>query len=107
VTPGTVAYISPEAILGQPLSPAADLYSAGVMLYWGITAQHPFDGEPQEVLKAHLETTPPEPSSVREGRISHVLDRVAMRLLQKDPTKRYPDAISVLTELSKLTTIEY
>lgn len=107
VTPGTVAYISPEAILGQPLSPAADLYSAGVMLYWGITGQHPFDGEPQEVLKAHLETIPPEPSSVREGRISHVLDRVAMRLLQKDPAKRYPDAISVLTELSKLTTIEY
>jgi hypothetical protein len=35
------------------------------------------------------------------------LDRVAMRLLQKDPAKRYPDAISVLTELSKLTTIEY
>jgi hypothetical protein len=34
-----------------------------------------------------------------------VLDRVAMRLLEKDPARRYADALAVLTELSKLTSI--
>jgi eukaryotic-like serine/threonine-protein kinase len=106
ITPGTVAYLSPEAIRGQPLSPSADLYSAGVMLYWGITGQLPFDGEPQEVLQAHLDVTPPHPSTVRENQVFDVLDQVAMRLLEKDPAKRYPDVVALLTDLSKLTSIE-
>jgi eukaryotic-like serine/threonine-protein kinase len=106
LTPGTLAYLSPEAVRGLPLTPAADLYSAGVMLYWGITGQHPFEGEPQEVMRAHLSQLPPDPSSLREGRHSHVLDQVALRLLEKNPANRYPDALSILTALSKATTIE-
>jgi eukaryotic-like serine/threonine-protein kinase len=106
VTAGTVAYLSPEAVRGQPLTFSTDLYSAGVMLYWGITGQLPFDGDPQFVMRAHLSATPPDPSSVRPSGAGHVLDKVALRLLEKDPVKRYPDALAALTELSKLTSVE-
>jgi serine/threonine protein kinase len=104
VTAGTVAYLSPEAARGLPLTHATDLYSAGVMLYWGITGQLPFDGEPQNVLRAHLSAPPPDPTAVRGS--SHVLDKVALKLLEKDPARRYPNAMTVLTELSKLTGVE-
>lgn len=106
VTAGTVAYLSPEAVRGQPLNHATDLYSAGVMLYWGITGQLPFDGDPQVVMRSHVNSLPPEPSSIRAGGTSHVLDKVALRLLEKDPARRYPDALAILTELGKLTSIE-
>ena len=59
----------------------------------------------REVMRAHLSTLPPEPASLRENKSAHVLDKVAMRLLEKDPARRYADALAVLTELSKLTSI--
>jgi eukaryotic-like serine/threonine-protein kinase len=105
VTAGTVAYLSPEAVRGLPLTISTDLYSAGVMLYWGLTGQLPFDGDPQQVMRAHLSSPPPEPASLRASKSAHVLDKVAMRLLEKDPARRYADALAVLTELSKLTSI--
>jgi serine/threonine protein kinase len=96
IAAGTVAYISPEAARGQPLTPSADLYGAGVLLYWGITGQLPFDGEAKEVLRSHALVVPPHPREVREDGRAHPLDGVVMRLLEKNPTRRYLNAHATL-----------
>jgi eukaryotic-like serine/threonine-protein kinase len=96
VAPGTVGYISPEAARGLPLSPSADLYSAGVLLYWGITGQLPFDGNPQEVVRDHITRPAPHPRESREDRSDHPLDGIALRLLAKTPIERYANAPAAL-----------
>ncbi len=96
VAPGTVGYISPEAARGLPLSPSADLYSAGVLLYWGITGQLPFDGDPQAVVRDHISTPVPHPRHLRADPTDHPLDGIALRLLAKTPSERYANASSAL-----------
>jgi eukaryotic-like serine/threonine-protein kinase len=96
VAPGTVGYISPEAARGLPLTPSADLYSAGVLLYWGITGQLPFDGSPQEVVRDHISRPVPHPRDLRDDPFDHPLDGIALRLLAKTPNERYANAPSVL-----------
>jgi hypothetical protein len=58
---GTVPFMAPEHAVGEPLSPASDWYSVGVMLYEGLTGKRPFRGTRAEVLwhKQHSEPLPP------------------------------------------------
>jgi eukaryotic-like serine/threonine-protein kinase len=103
VTPGTVAYLSPEAAQGLPLTPSSDLYSVGVLLFWGLTGQLPFEGETRrEVMQAHIGSFPPVPRTLRPDWQEHPLDDVALRLLEKDPKNRYPNVKAVLHELECL-----
>jgi serine/threonine protein kinase len=90
---GTVHYMAPEigrGIYGREI----DLYSVGVMLFELTTGNVPFDGETsQEIIMKHLTATPdvsvlPSP-----------LDRVVLKLLDKDPEKRYRDILEVLDDL--------
>lgn len=101
VTPGTAGYLSPEAALGRPLTPAADLYGAGVLLYWGVTGELPFHGEAAEVLRAHVNGPVPQEPLLRRGERAGGLARVVLRLLEKDPADRYPDVASVLEDLPR------
>lgn len=103
VTPGTVAYLSPEAALGQALTVAADLYSAGVLLFWGLTGQLPFEGDTRrEIMEAHVHTLPPVPRTLRPDWREHPLDAIALRLLEKNPANRYASARDVVEALNTL-----
>jgi serine/threonine protein kinase len=57
---GTPAYMAPEQALGQALSPATDVFAAGVLLYELLTGQLPYpsDGGPVEVLQRHAYDEP-------------------------------------------------
>jgi predicted Ser/Thr protein kinase len=58
--PGTLAYISPERLAGEPARPAADVWAVGVILWEALTGRHPFwDGSPLEVQNAILAGAPP------------------------------------------------
>jgi serine/threonine-protein kinase len=87
---GTPAYMSPEQVNQQSLTPAADVYAATCVLYALLTGRPPYEGSTYEVLRACVNAPPPElptdlevPAGLRE-----VMDRG----LSKAPSERYADA---------------
>src|SRR5262245_53837370 len=57
---GTAAYISPEQALGEPATPASDVYSFGIILYRMLTGRLPFESrDPMELVQMHRDLAPP------------------------------------------------
>jgi len=85
---GTPAYMSPEQIRQSRISPSVDQYSLGVTLFELATGQVPFSRG--NILRAHLSTPPPKPSSLRAD-LPEWLETVILRCLQKRPADRFED----------------
>jgi tRNA A-37 threonylcarbamoyl transferase component Bud32 len=89
---GTARYIAPEQVEGHGTTPAADLYSMGVVCYKMLTGKLPFDGEHAlEVLVKHVQEPVPDlpadfPQPVRE---------FVATALAKKPEDRFPDAATM------------
>ena len=94
---GTVAFMSPEQAARVPLSPASDWYGVGAMLYHALTGRPPFVGDRVDMIMAKVQHDPPPPVSLNPD-VPLDLDRLAMRLLHRDPQKR-PGAAELLAEL--------
>ena len=79
---GTVGYMSPEQVRGEPADPRADLFSFGVVLYEMLCGKRAFaGGSSVEVMNAILKEEPPElPASVPPA-----LGRIVRRCLEKEP----------------------
>jgi serine/threonine-protein kinase len=86
---GSAHYISPEQAMGEHATPAADVYSMGVVLYELLTAHLPFEGgNATAVAIAHVETDAAPPSSLVPD-LDPRLDAVVMRCLAKEPHERF------------------
>jgi transcriptional regulator with GAF, ATPase, and Fis domain len=96
---GTLAYLAPESVRGGPPDPRSDLYSVGCMVYEVLTGRPPFpSGSPIEIVGAHLGEAPIPPIRLRRD-VPAPLDRLVLRLLEKDPGARPPTAAHFLREL--------
>lgn len=102
VVMGTVSYMAPETAYGMAaVSARSDFYSLGIIFYQLLTGKHPFDEtEPQKIFAAHC-TLPPPPIAVRnpDVKVPSDLEAIVMRMLEKDPDKRHPDAESLIAAL--------
>lgn len=96
---GTVHYMAPEVSLGR-YGKEVDQYAIGVMLYEMLTGRVPFDGESVgEILMKHLTSQP----DLRP--LARTYQAVVARLLDKDPSRRYPSVRSVPDELPALGSV--
>ena len=94
---GTVAYMSPEQMRGQEVTPATDLWSLGVTLYEMLTGTLPFRGDYETAMMYSVTNeTPPPMSSFRQD-IPLELEMIVDKALKKDPHDRYQEA-SVMAE---------
>jgi eukaryotic-like serine/threonine-protein kinase len=99
MTGGTAAYMSPEQILGNEVDARSDLFSLGVVLYEMVTGKRPFLGEHEAALYYSIVNSEPiPPSTIRSG-ISPEIDKLILRLLEKDPKNRYQSASDVVVSL--------
>jgi eukaryotic-like serine/threonine-protein kinase len=102
---GTVAFMSPEQILGEQVDGRADLWALGVVLYEMLTGRKPFRGD-EEVAVAHaiIHDEPELPSTLRKE-LPAALEGFVLRLLRKDRAKRPANASELLTELARIGTL--
>jgi serine/threonine protein kinase len=66
-TIGTAAYIAPEQVRGEPVTPAGDIYSLGLVLLEALTGRRAYTGGPMEAALARLHTAPLIPTSLPTG----------------------------------------
>jgi WD40 repeat protein/serine/threonine protein kinase/DNA-binding SARP family transcriptional activator len=103
---GTPAYSSPEQILDEPVSPAADIYSMGVLLHEVLTAEHPFAGDTAEQLLAKQLSEPLPDLTIGRPDLPIELTAVIQTATDKDPERRYPDALALSAALRQAFTSE-
>jgi Tol biopolymer transport system component len=96
---GTYQYMSPEQLEGKEADARSDLFSLGAVLYEMATGRRAFEGRSQASLIASILKESPKPISAVVSVAPAALDRVVLRLLEKDPDDRYQTARDVLLEL--------
>ena len=98
---GTVHYVAPEVAKSLPADRRADLYSFGITLYYVVTGKLPYDGgSAMSIIRKHLERVPDAPTSVRAD-VPEAWARFVLRLIEKDPARRYATAPEALADLSR------
>ncbi len=101
---GTLHYMAPEQTgrTGRPVDPRADLYALGVMLYELAVGRLPFEGEDLlDLIHDHLARVPAAPAHLRP-QVPPVLSDLIMRLLEKEPDRRYQSAEGLRLDLDRL-----
>ena len=102
-TIGTPNYMSPEqAMNSSEADVRSDIYSLGATLYHMLTGTLPFDGESiMSVMMKHANEPLEPPQSRKEGLPSNLCS-VIIKMMEKDPNKRFQNCDEVLTALNKI-----
>ena len=96
---GTPRYMAPEQSNGSELTPAADVYSLGVILYEMLTGMAPFTGTTRaEIAQKHANDLPHSPREIVAA-IPEDVERVVLHALEKQPTERAASAREFRHEL--------
>jgi eukaryotic-like serine/threonine-protein kinase len=97
---GTVAYMSPEQLLGDPVDARSDLWSLGVTLFEMLTGQHPSRGD--DIAGTLARKIEAQQTQTAQSDLTSALQHVVERLLRKDQDERYQSAAELLKDLTAL-----
>ena len=103
VTPGTVAYMSPEQVRGAEVDARADLWALGVVMYEMLCGARPFLGEHEPVVMSAILHDEPAPLAEARPGMAAALTAIVSRLLAKNRAERYPSAERLLADLEALS----
>ena len=96
---GTVYYVSPEQVAGESIDARSDLYSLGIVGFFALTGQFPFDGElASAVLVAHVTKSAPRLTTVNPA-VPTALASIVDRCLAKRAADRFANADELLAAI--------
>jgi eukaryotic-like serine/threonine-protein kinase len=85
---GTLLYMPPEILRGEPATSASDVFSLGAFLYELFSGKHPFAAEtPLDVLEA-IECRPVVPAASLRAGVPREADRLISQMLDREPANR-------------------
>ena len=100
---GTVGYMAPEQVRGEPADHRADLFALGAILYEMLSGKRPFHrAAPVETMNAIMKEDPPDLAHAARP-VSPALERIVMHCLEKDPGARFQSAQDVAFNLEALS----
>ncbi len=89
---GTLKYMSPEQVQGQPVDARSDLFAVGIVLYQLLTGKRPFDGDTDfSIIQQIVGHVPAAPSTVNT-QLPPAMDAVVARALAKNRDQRFTSA---------------
>ncbi len=99
---GTAEYMSPEQAQGKRATKRSDLYSLGAVMYVMLAGRPPFTGPTaNDILQKHQFGTFDKPSRYAPD-CPRLLEDFVCQLLEKDPGKRFPDALVLIRRLEQI-----
>lgn len=99
---GTVSYLAPEQVTGEDMTPATDVYSAGIVLFELLTGTVPFSGDtPIAHATARLNADVPAPSTLGKG-VPKLVDALVATATARDPRERFADAEEFLDAIEDI-----
>jgi eukaryotic-like serine/threonine-protein kinase len=99
---GTLPYMSPEQIQGEPADARTDLFSFGAVLYEMATGQRAFLGETTRQIREAILTQGPASPHKLNPRLLATLERVITKALKKKPLERYQRAAELRADLIRV-----
>ncbi|HEY9563796.1 MAG TPA: serine/threonine-protein kinase [Nocardioides sp.] len=97
---GSLPYMAPERHQGVEAGAGGDVYAAGCLLWFALTGAAPYAGTDVEMAMAHLQA--PIRQLPGKDKFSSAMNEVLRVAMAKDPRKRYPSAMAMLTDLLKV-----
>src|SRR4029077_11009625 len=99
---GTIAYMSPEQAVRQPVDARSDLFSLGAVMYEMTTRQLPFPGKGLDDVVRGIKDRPPKPIEELNPQVPDELIRIINKAMQKERTRRYQSAAEMRDDLLAL-----
>jgi len=99
---GTLPYMAPEQLTGDPVDVRTDIHAAGALLYEMATGQRPFARADGSQLIAAILRQAPTAVSQLNPKLSPELQRIISKCLEKDPEHRYQSAKEIRVDLDRL-----
>jgi serine/threonine-protein kinase len=99
---GTMPYMSPEQLQGEPLDARSDIFSLGVTFYEMLAGKHPFQDKSAAVTLSRIMLGDPIPTEQFHAQVSPELQAVLNKMLSKDKAARYQNAHDLLKDLRQL-----
>ena len=100
---GTMPYMSPEQVQGEPLDACSDIFSLGVTFYEMLAGKHPFKDKSAAITMSRIILAEPIPTEQFQAQVSPELQALLSKMLSKDKAARHQSAQDLLTDLRQVS----